>query len=731
MEYASVVLLKKLGEFDDELTYQVPEDLKSECKIGSFLKVPFRNRLLKGIVTSIYSSISSDLSVRKIRPIECLIPTHSLLPQQIDLARFVAGYYKTSMARALRLFLPKLLWNGKLEPPSSKVYRILNANVSLRGDRQKQIFDLIRHKGGMLSFEDLKKSAGTLGTASLNSLIKKGVIEEITEPVFKPFDPKKDCRKKFDKVLTADQTEVLKQIQSSKKPVLLHGVTGSGKTEIYLRQILETIENGKQAILLVPEIALTPQTILYFKDFLGDHKALFHSRLSDGQRAREWWKVKNGYAPLIIGSRSAIFAPVADLGLIILDEEHEWTYKQESTPYYQTHRIAEEMVKFWKAKLIFGSATPSAESFLKAREGEYAYLHLPQRIHRNDLPAIQIIDLRDEFKKRNFSIFSLVLQNKIKERLKNNEQIILFVNQRGLANAVVCRDCGYTEKCPYCDISLKYHRGSASASLKCGDQLLCHYCNYSKQPELLCPECRSPYIKHVGVGTQRVEEEVKRLYPEARVVRADRDTTKTGDGFQSIYHDFLEHKYDILIGTQMIAKGLDFSKVSLIGIVLADIGLHIPDFRSSERLFQILTQVAGRCGRREKSGEVILQTYNPDHPTIQKVAQYDFKAFIQKELEERKSFAYPPFNRMIKFTVVGSDPKKLSAHVQQESETLEDIFKVNDLDVKIISAPAMIPKMANRYYHHVLLRSKDPSIIFKHWKPPKGWRIDVDPIHTT
>lgn len=262
------------------------------------------------------------------------------------------------------------------------------------------------------------------------------------------------------------------------------------------------------------------------------------------------------------------------------------------------------------------------------------------------------------------------------------------------------------------------------------DRLVCHYCTFTKAPEIVCPECSSPYIKHIGVGTQRVEEEMARLFPQARVVRADRDTTQTKEGFKTIYQDFLKHDYDVLIGTQMVAKGLDFSNVSLIGIVLADIGLHRPDFRASERLFQILTQVAGRCGRGEKVGEVVLQTYNPEHPTIKMAADYQYTDFMERELKVRAQLNYPPFNRMVKFTVVGSDPKKLSEHIQQEQEVLEDIFKTNQLEVKILSAPALIPKIADRYYYHVLLRSSDPSIVFKHWKVPRGWRIDVDPVNT-
>ncbi len=735
MKYAQVIVFRKMGEFKNELTYQVT----GPCAVGAFVEVPFMKRFLKGVVTGLSGQPPSDMPADKIKPVRRALAAPALHPRSIELARFIAGYYKTSLARALRLFLPAAFWKGKVEAPVRVFYKAEEKEPVLRGDKQKMIFEKIR-SAGRVSADELKKTNG-FSSASLKTLLKKGVVSETAEPLYKPFDPRAFSLKPFSKTLTPEQAAALNTIEKANRPVLLHGVTSSGKTEIYLREIMTTVQSGRQVILLVPEIALTPQTVRYFKDFLGSHIAVFHSKLSDGERLAEWWKVKTGHAALVIGSRSAIFAPVSDAGLVILDEEHEWTYKQESTPYYRTQRVAEEMKKLWGAKLIFGSATPSAESYHKARAGEYQYLTLKERIHQADLPAIHVADLREEFKKKNFSIFSYLLQKKIKERLDRGEQTILFVNQRGLANAVVCRDCGYTEKCPYCDIALKLHRNvvfrnsrldrASSYDSRYADQLVCHYCNFSKAPELVCPECRSPYIKHVGVGTQRVEEEVKRMFPQARAARADKDTTRHKAGFEPIYRDFREGRYDILIGTQMIAKGLDFPGVTLIGIVLADIGLHRPDFRSSERLFQVLTQVAGRCGRRGERGEVVLQTYNPGHPTLKKAAEYAYTDFIENELKQRQSLGYPPFSRMIKFTVTGRDEKKLSAYIRQEQEVLEDIFKTNDLDVTIVSAPALIPKMSNRYYYHVLLRSEKPGIVFKHWKPPKGWRIDVDPVHTT
>ncbi|MBU1683493.1 primosomal protein N' [Patescibacteria group bacterium] len=727
MTYIQVIILKRAGEFDDPLTYSVPKELESECAVGKGVHVPLRNRTALGIITEIDVKLAKDISPDKVKPIKD-ITSFYLNEKQIELAKRIADYYRTSLTRSLRLMIPTQVWKGKLGEPEKICYQLTHrrrdSRISpseVRGIKQKEIIELLTAQ------DETPESEINASKATIRSLIEKGIVEEIKKPIYTKPDYAQFPLKSFEHKLTGDQGENIEQILCSTKPVLLHGITGSGKTEIYLRVILEAIKQGKQAILLVPEIALTPQMIDYFKDYFGPHLALFHSKLSNGQRAAEWWKVHSGYAPLVIGSRSVIFAPAQNLGVVILDEEHEWTYKQESSPYYQTHHIGEMLSDLWGSQLILGSATPRLESMYKAKIGDYKYLHLPERINKQELPKVEIVDLRDEFKQKNFSIFSRNLQNKIKERLANKEQIILFVNQRGVARAVVCRDCGYTEECPHCEVSLKLHRGMGRKE----SALVCHYCGYARRPNLLCPECKSPHIKHVGVGTQRVEEEAGRLFPEARIIRADKDTTSTKEGFEPIYNAFKNGQYDILIGTQMVAKGLDFKSVSLIGIILADIGLHIPDFRSHERLFQLITQVSGRCGRGDSVGQVVLQTYQPDHFAIERAAEHDYQNFSENELKFREKLGYPPFSNLIKFTVVGSDLPKLRKHIKIEEETLEDIFKINNLKFKIVSAPAMIPKMANRYYYHVLIRAKKPHVIFDHWKPPKGWRVDVDPIHTT
>ena len=427
MKYAQVVILKKLGGFDDELTYCIPDSLNASCTAGSFVEVPFHNKKLKGIVVKIIDKIDSGINISKIKNVINVTKNIQIYQKNIDLSYFIADFYQTSVSRAIRLMLPKKLWNGNLSMPTQIIIKLIDDKASLRGNRQKKLFDVIQKNGGSIILSELRGHPGEFSLTTIKSLVKKDIVKEISKPLFEPFDSNKNLYKEPDITLNADQFNALGKINKSDKPVLLHGVTGSGKTEVYLRKILDTIKDGKQVILLVPEIALTPQMINYFKDYLKDHIAVFHSKLTDSERALEWWKVKLGHSPLIIGSRSAIFAPVSNLGLIILDEEHEWTYKQESIPYYETHRVAEKMINIWNAGLILGSATPKAESYKKAREGEYSYMHLPERIHKNDMPLIHVVDLREEFKKRNFSIFSLQLQNKIRDRLDKKEQIILFV----------------------------------------------------------------------------------------------------------------------------------------------------------------------------------------------------------------------------------------------------------------------------------------------------------------
>ncbi len=667
MSYVKVSVLKRPGEFDQPLTYMIPAALSSKLTVGMGVSVNLRDKKTRGIVISLESSIADH--IKNVCEVQDFLPDLRLEPSTVELANKIADYYQCSLLRALKLFVPKTLWQGK----------------------------------------------------------GKRTLAQIEKADYKRADPKQFPLAPLEHELMDEQELALKAIASEKRPVLLHGVTGSGKTEIYLRAILEATNKGQQSILLVPEIALTPQMIEYFQRYFGSHVALFHSKLSDGQRLHEWSKVQSGYAPLVIGSRSAIFAPVKNLGVLILDEEHEWTYKQESSPYYETHRIAEMMQEMTGCRVILGTATPRLETFYKAEKGDYAHVKLSNRINSFALPKVEVVDLREEFKRKNFSIFSHALFSKIQDRLKKKEQIILFVNQRGMARAVVCRDCGLSLTCPECEVSLKLHGGSYGSA----QYLLCHYCSYRAQLQLTCPHCSSMNIRHAGLGTERVEEELFKAFPGVKIVRADKDTTSDKLGFEPIYEAFKKGEYDVLVGTQMVAKGLDFPNVTLIGIMLADIGLHVPDFRSHERLFQLITQVSGRAGRGKVEGDVVLQTYQPDHHAIRMAADYAYDEFSAQELSFRKRLKYPPFSHLIKFVVTGDNQEKLKKHVKEEQEVLEDIFKVNKLPVTIVVAPAMIPKIGPNYYYHVLLRSEDSHLIFNHWKPPMGWRIDIDPVHTT
>jgi len=662
MKYAHVAILKKPGAFDAPLTYSIPESLSEALKVGTGVEVLLKDSKCRGIVVKCVDESGLEAEVK---PIESILEELTIDPLHVELAKKMAIYYQCSLLRALKLMLPNHLWKGT-------------------GKR----------------------------------ILKKFKEEKEAVPSSDSFP-----RQPLDHQLTSQQQEALKKMQQAKKPILLHGVTGSGKTELYLRLILETVQSGRQAILLLPEIGLTSQMEAYFSRYFGESLAIFHSKLSNGERLKNWLKVKTGQARFMLGSRSAIFAPAAEVGLIILDEEHEWTYKQESSPYYQTHHVAHMLRDLTNCKVLFGTATPRLETYHKAKQGIYEYVQLPERINQKAMPTIQVVDLRDEFKKKNYSIFSTALYQKIKDRLEKKEQMILFVNQRGMARAVVCRDCGHTLQCPDCEVSLKLHDlGQAT--------LICHYCGFQCAPSLSCPTCQSVNIRHVGVGTQRVEKELHKAFPGIRVIRADKDSTSDKQGFSPIYHAFKNGEYDVMVGTQMVAKGHDFANVTLIGIILADIGLHIPDFRSHERLFHLLTQVSGRAGRAEVTGEVVLQTYQPDHHAIQLASEYNYEQFAGQELKFREKLGYPPFGQMVKFTVLGQDLEKLKIHLQVEKEVMEDISKSQKIPLKILYAPAMIPRMGLYFYYHVLVRSDDLSELFEHWKVPKKWRVDIDPVHT-
>ncbi|MCD6109584.1 primosomal protein N' [bacterium] len=527
--------------------------------------------------------------------------------------------------------------------------------------------------------------------------------------------------------LTDSQQEALdKIINSDKKTTLIHGVTGSGKTEVYLHLVEKSMQKGKQSIIVVPEISLTPQTVQYFQRIFGDKVAILHSRLTEKQKSLEWLKIYIKKTPIVIGPRSALFAPVSNLDLIILDEEHEFSYKQEQSPRYHTRTVAEKITELTGCKLVLGSATPSISSYQKTVDGEYNLVELPQRIGNVPLPPVEIIDLREEFKKQNYSILSDRLQKELTNTLAQKKQAILFLNKRGSASAIVCRECGYSEKCEACDVPMTYHKTLPQQN-SFRPSLICHHCGAIKNIPLECPNCKSHSIKYIGAGTQKVEEEVRMLFPEARVARVDRDTVAKRGSFDEIYNKLKNEELDILIGTQMIGKGLHFPKVNLVGVILADIGLHFPDFRSSERTFQLLTQVAGRAGRMGQTSNVIIQTYMPDNYAIMYAKSHDYKSLFKHEIDQRKTFNYPPFSKLLKLTFVDLSAKKALLSAQKVHEIIKE---KNDGSNIINMYPAIIFKLHNKFRWHILIQGKNPKSLIEDIDLPENCRVDIDPIST-
>lgn len=538
----------------------------------------------------------------------------------------------------------------------------------------------------------------------ISQLISKGLICIKEEKEFRSPITKKNIQIDEPKILNSEQKSVYEKIETflNKKryeTFLIHGVTGSGKTEIYMQLVQQVLNKQKQAIVLVPEISLTTQIVNKFINRFGKKIAVLHSKLSLGERLDQWKKIKNNEISIIVGARSAIFAPCENLGIIIIDEEHESSYKSEKNPKYQTIDVAKFICKSEKIPLVLGTATPSVESYYKAMNSEYKLLTLKNRFNNNPLPTIEIVDMRRELDEGNKSIFSRNLYNSMKECLANNKQVILFLNRRGFSTFISCRRCGYVLKCLNCDISLTYHYGNNIAK--------CHYCGYFRSVPHTCPSCGSKYIRHFGTGTEKVEEYVKKLFPSINVKRLDVDTTSRKGELERIINSFENRKTDILIGTQMVTKGLDFPYVTLVGVLSADITLNLPDYRANERTFQLLTQVAGRAGRHDFKGKVIIQTYSPNNYAITSVRNHNYKNFFEKELNIRKEFLYPPFCNLINIIIYGQDENNVIKSANQifEELKLHMYSKNNFKDVIVLGPnPAIYSKIKKNYRWQILIK---------------------------
>ncbi|WP_309121355.1 primosomal protein N' [Paenibacillus sp.] len=551
---------------------------------------------------------------------------------------------------------------------------------------------------------ELAKDGG-IGPSAVKALEAKGfVVVEAKELARDPYADRRFAASR-PLPLTETQAAALAPIRRAIEaktyaPFLLHGVTGSGKTEVYLQAMQACLEAGREAILLVPEISLTPQTVNAFKGRFGDEVAVMHSRLSAGERYDEWRKIARRRVKIAIGARSAIFAPFTNIGLIIVDEEHESSYKQEESPKYHARDVALERGSRHGAAVVLGSATPALETYLDAHRGVYTLLEMPDRALGQPLPAVEIVDMRQELRDGNRSMFSAKLREALEARLERGEQSVLLLNRRGYSTFVMCRSCGFTAQCPHCDITLTYHRS--------GRHSRCHYCGYTEREATSCPSCESEHIRHFGAGTQRVEEELAKLFPGIRTIRMDVDTTSQKGAHERLLADFRERKADVLLGTQMVAKGLDFPYVTLVGVISADTVLRLPDFRAAERTFQLLTQVAGRAGRHRLLGEVVVQTYTPEHYSIQFASNHDFRGFARRELVSRRELGYPPYCRLALATLAHEDISRLVASSERFAAELKRRFaelRGTAGEPELLGpVPSPIPKLKDRYRFQCMVK---------------------------
>ncbi|WP_010649402.1 primosomal protein N' [Oceanobacillus massiliensis] len=546
-------------------------------------------------------------------------------------------------------------------------------------------------------------------TSTVKALVEKGLLETYQQEIMRNPYNDDEFKRTAPLPLTEQQQKAIdpidEAIEANKHDVfLIHGVTGSGKTEIYLQAIQKVLSKGKEAIVLVPEISLTPQMVKRFKGRFGSNVAVMHSALSAGEKFDEWRRIQRKEVKVVVGARSAVFAPFENLGIIIIDEEHETTYKQEDQPRYHARDVSIHRGQTNSCPVLLGSATPALESYARAAKGVYKLSTLSERTNHKAMPKVDVIDMRNELHAGNRSMFSRTLKEKIEQCLEKGEQIVLMLNRRGYSTFVMCRDCGHVKECPHCDIALTYHKNS--------NQLKCHYCSYEEKVPQVCPECSSDLIRFFGTGTQKVEETLTTLIPQARVIRMDVDTTRRKGAHEKLLGQFADKKADILLGTQMIAKGLDFENVTLVGVLTADSMLHLPDFRSSEKTFQLLTQVSGRAGRHELPGEVIVQTYTPEHYSIEMASEYNFNDFYKREMGMRKAFQYPPYFYLALITVSHENHVKAVQTTQQIAQLL--LKNVGNNTVVLGPTPSPVPRIKDRYRYQCMIKYRNEPHLRKY-----------------
>ena len=690
--YASVIIEYGAKAVSREFTYIIPDRLKDMIKIGHRVSVPFNNKDIEGFVLNITDKYSDSYELKEIKDVCDKEPI--LNSEMLYLGEEIHKQILCSKISIYQAMLPKALKAKANVNIGIKKNRYIKLNISY--EEANKFINNCKYPNQVKIVEKLitdEKLLVTSLSSSINTLYKNGIIDFIYEEVNRY---ESHTTGKYHKVtLNSYQEEVVRAVDLDRHDTyLLYGITGSGKTEVYMELIDKVISNGKTAIMLVPEISLTPQIVDRFATRFGNLVAILHSGLSDTERYDEYRKIMEGKVKVVVGARSAIFAPLKNIGLIVIDEEHTATYKQDNNPRYHARDVAILRGKYNNAPVILGSATPSLESFARAKKGVYKLLTLTKRAGGGELPKVTLVDMKNEIKKGNF-ILSKILTDKIKEKIAKKEQIILLLNRRGYSSILTCRDCGSVLKCPNCDISLTYHKTSNTNR--------CHYCNYSIKNVNKCPTCGSSNIKDYGLGTEKLEEELNKLFS-ARVVRMDMDTTSKKGMHEEIIEDFGNHKYDILLGTQMIAKGLDFPLVTLVGVINADMGLNIPDFRSSENTFQLLSQVSGRAGRSDLSGEVIIQSYNPEHYSISFAKNHDYLKFYEAEMNIRKTLSYPPYYYI---TMVNISSRDYELGFKEANKISDYLRKNLDSTTKILGpSMANIFKINNVYHYECIIKYK-------------------------
>ena len=714
MRIAKVIIEHPVATLDTPFDYYIPSNQK--VLVGTRVEVEFNNQIIVGYVEGIETIKETldeyiDLVGFEVRPIlRCLDDEEILSKELQELAHHIANITVSPLISCYQVMLPPSLKPTSSEKVGIKTFKAIRViDESIDNLTQKQIDAL----GYFISNPDVLKKDALVNEGLIKTLVSKGKIELYDKEVYRnPLDQEYPLIK--GPKLTFDQERVINEFENSNDSIyLLEGVTGSGKTEIYITLVEKCLKRKKEAIVLVPEISLTPQMVKRFKERLGKDIAVFHSGLTPGQKYDEYRRVARGEVKVVIGARSAIFAPLKNLGLIVIDEEHSESYKQDNSPSYHVLDVASFRIKYNNAKMLLGSATPSLESTTRAIKGIYHPLYIRNRINKMELPEVEIVNMLDEAKKRNF-IFSTKLQKYINETLEKKKQIILLLNRRGYASSMSCRSCGYTFSCPNCEVPLNFHTAD--------NKLKCHYCGYEEDLYEYCPNCGGKYIRKNGMGTQRVEDEIKALFPTARVIRMDHDSVKKEKGYNRILEAFGNHEYDILLGTQMIAKGLDFKDVTLVGVLNADIGLYQTDFRSGERTFQLLTQVVGRSGRGEDKGIAVIQTFNPDNYAIKLASKHNYQAFYSQEMSYRKKGLYPPYRYLVSLTFLA----KSIDDAEVCAENIKSYIQAHKKEALNILGPVQpyIPKVNNKYRLRIMIKYKDKELMYELLKDLKDMMMN-------